>query len=182
MMQRIEHGIVAGAAIAWLAAWLAAPSARAQPQLSAELAPLQFMVGHWASDDGHAEGGRTARGNSSIEPAAGGRALLRRDTTEILDPAGKFVQSFEQIMMIYPENGHVHGDYFDGTHVIHYVDAVVAPPGTVSFVSAAAPDAPAFRLTYTQTGATHIGIRFEMRPPGTSAFHLIAQGTAHRVS
>jgi hypothetical protein len=85
-------------------------------------------------------------------------------------------------MMIYPENGHVHGDYFDGTHAIHYLDAVTTQRGTVVFVTATTPDMPAFRLTYTLTAPARISIRFEMRAPGTGSFHVIAEGTAHRAA
>lgn len=164
-----------------LAALILAPAAKAADgTLSTRLAPLGFLVGSWTGDAGRAEGGQAARGTFTIKPAAGGRALLRRDHTEVLGSGGKVAQVIEQIMLIYPEGGHLRGDYFDGKHAIHYADAVITPGQSVRFTTAEAPGAPAFKLTYSRLPGERIAVMFEMRAPGESTYRTIAEGSAHR--
>jgi hypothetical protein len=149
---------------------------------TAQTAPLpgiSFLVGEWTGT-GKSEGDTTDIGKSSIQPVVGGNALLRRDHTDVADKSGKVVESFDQIMLIYPEGGTLHADYLDGTHVIHYTSATVQPGQSVQFLSAASPVAPVFRLTYTKVGDTMLGIKFEMQPPGAPAFQTIAEGSVTR--
>ncbi len=106
--------------------------------------------------------------------------LLRRDHTDLFGPDGKPAGGFDQIMMIYAEGGTLHADYADGQHVIHYVSAVVVPQRSVTFTSAAIPNAPTFRLTYETTDGSTLAVRFAMEPPGQSTFVPIASGTLQR--
>ncbi len=152
----------------------------APASLSPTLQPLGFLVGHWTATDGKAENGAVAKGVSSIEPAAGGAALLRRDRTDLFGPDGKPRTSFEQVMLIYPEGGALHADYFDGDHVIHYVSATIDPGKSVVFDTAATPGPPRFRLTYTAQGPNGFNVKFEMAPPGAADFRVIASGDAKR--
>jgi len=164
------------------AAWAlsaAAPGATA-PTLSPAMQPLSFLVGHWTAIQGKAENNVVAKGVSSIEPAAEGAALLRRDRTDLFTPDGKPLQSFEQVMLIYPEGGSLHADYFDGGHVIHYVSATVDPGKSVTFLTAPAPGPPRFRLTYAAPSADRLTVKFEMAPPGATDFRTIAEGEAKR--
>ena len=158
---------------------IAAAPAAAQPNLSPAMQPLAFLLGHWTAE-GRAEGGRAATGGFTIEPAAGGAALLRRDHTDLSRAGGKGGSSFEQVMLIYPEGGAVHGDYFDGEHVIHSVSAKVDAGKSVTFDTADAPGPPRFRLTYAVKGATGLGVKFEIEPPGAPAYQTIAEGEAKR--
>ncbi len=158
----------------------ASPAFAASPPLSAEMQPLSFLVGHWTATEGKAENDAIARGVSSIEPAAGGTALLRRDRTDLFSVDGTPRTSFEQVMLIYPEGGALHADYFDGSHVIHYVSATVDPGKSVTFNTAATPGPPRFRLTYAAGGANLITVKFEMAPPGSAEFRTIASGEAKR--
>jgi hypothetical protein len=150
------------------------------PPLAPALAPIGFLVGSWVGDDGKvAETGGTSRGTSVISPEVGGGALVRRDHTELRDAAGKPTGGFDIIMMIYPEGGTLHADYFDGQHVIHYTNAEIIPGRSVVFTSSAPPGAPRFRLTYQVTGPQVVAINFSMAPPGQDAFQPIAVGHMH---
>ena len=174
-MRRCGHVVLAAILL-----MLASPTIAASPALSSDLQPLSFLIGHWTATKGEAENGVVAKGVSSIEPAAGGTALLRRDRTDLFSTDGKPRTSFEQVMLIYPEGGALHGDYFDGTHAIHYLSATVEPGKSVTFNTAATPGPPRFRLTYTAKGADRLAVKFEMAPPGSVEFQIIASGEAER--
>ncbi|HEX4304135.1 MAG TPA: hypothetical protein VHZ78_15165 [Rhizomicrobium sp.] len=143
------------------------------------IAGIAFLIGDWHGD-GTSEGGMTNQGTSSIHLIVGGNALLRRDHTDVTDKTGKLQESFDQVMLIYPEGGTLHADYLDGAHVIHYAKATVSPGVSVMFESASGTGAPVFHLTYTKTDADTLGIAFEMQPPGAPKFVTVASGSVHR--
>lgn len=157
---------------------LTVPAAAAD--LSAPLAPLGFLLGNWVAADGHSEGGHVNHGTSTFEPAAQGTALLRQDHTEVFDASGHKIEDFGQVMLIYPDGGKLRADYFDGQHPIHYTTVSVEPQHSVRFETAPQPGAPSFRLTYVETAADTLSVKFEMSPPGQSGFQEIAAGTMHR--
>jgi hypothetical protein len=164
----------------WLRLWLWAgcllpASANATP-LQAPLAGLQFLVGHWVNGAGHvADTGGTSHGVSDISVRAGGGVLLRRDHTDLFDKLGKPSGGFDQLMVIYAEQGALHADYFEGKHVIHYNAASVDPGRAVIFTSAALPGGPAFRLSYALMG-TGLSVAFAIKPQGMAAFLPVADG------
>jgi len=174
-MRRLACLLYAAASLA-----VSAPAVAAPAPLSPAMQPLAFLVGRWTAKAGQAENGTRAKGVFAIEPAAGGAALLRRDRTDLSTPDGKPSGSFEQVMLIYPEGGALHADYFDGTHAIHYVSAAVDPGRSVSFDTAPTPGPPRFRLTYRAVTPTLLAVRFEMAPPGGTDFHTVAEGQAVR--
>jgi len=157
----------------------AASPVLAAPDLQPALQPLAFMVGHWRGENGKVENGASDKGVVAIEPAVGGAALLSRGHTEVFK-GGKPIESFDQLLLIYPEDGDLHADYFDGTHVIHYVSAVVDPGKAVTFNTAATPGPPRFRLTYRAKTPDRFSITFEMAPPGSETFQTVAVGDAVR--
>lgn len=159
---------------------LTPPDAHAAGTVATDVAPLKFLIGQWTSDGGRAQGGQALRGAFVIEPVAGGAGLLRRDRTDMLDNTGRVFRSFEQVMLIYPESGHVRADYFDGTHVIHYADAITEPGRSVRFVTPAGAPGPAFSLTYRITTSARLATRFEMAAPGQHDMHIVAEGESVR--
>ena len=163
------------------AAALAAIALPAQAQaLKPELSGVAFLLGDWTDGKGKvADTGGSATGASHFTAEAGGGVLLRRDHTELSGAAGRKT-GFDQIMMIYPEGGTLHGDYPDGTHVIHYASATMVAGKSVVFASAPAARAPAFRLAYTLAAPSVLEVSFAMAPPGSSTFRPIATGTLTR--
>ena len=164
-------------AIVAIAACVAVP-AIGQPTPAPDLAGIGFLVGHWTSDDGKvSDTGGTAKGSSTVTVEANGKALLRRDHTDLFDKAGKAAGGFDQIMLIYPEGGTLHADYSDGQHVIHFVRASVVPGKSVTFTSAAVPGTLSFQLRYEVQSPDAVAITFGMIPPGQTAVRPIAAGT-----
>jgi hypothetical protein len=150
-------------------------------KLRPELSGIAFLVGDWSTGRGVvAETGGTSTGSSRIAVAANGAVLLRQDTTNLFDKGGKPSGSFGQVMMIYSEDGGLRADYSDGSHVIHYTRADVAPGKSVTFSSAEQPGAPVFRLTYTLAAPETLAVSFGMSPPGSPTFSPIAAGTLHK--
>ena len=163
-----------------LAVLFAAPVAFAEPELQPKLAEIGFLVGDWSNGQGHvAEAGGTSTGASKVTVEAGGGVLLRRDHTSLYDRDGKPAGGFNQVMMIYPEDGTLHAEYSDGAHIIHYVTADVRPGRSVTFTSAIQPGAPVFRLAYELTAPDALVVTFGMIPPG-GTFQPIAVGTWRR--
>ena len=152
-------------------------AAMAQPALQPPLAGLAFLLGHWTGADGKvADTGGTSRGSSTMTAEAGGAVLLRRDQVQLFAVGGKQTGSFAILMTIYAENGAIHADYADGTHIIHYVSADIKPDQSVAFISAPSPGHPVFRLEYDRTAPERLSVTFSMQPPGQAAFHPIATG------
>jgi hypothetical protein len=148
--------------------------------LTPAMAPLEFLVGAWSGGEAHTADGSKLLGGFQFEAAAGGAALLRRDHSQTLDRGGRVVLTEDRVMLIYPEGDRLHADYVDGGHVIHYASATIEPGRSVRFVSTPGNGGPTFGLTYRKSGADSVSIRFEMAPPGQSAFQLIAEGVAER--
>jgi hypothetical protein len=161
-----------------LAAVLCATGAQAQT-LPPLLADVAFLMGDWHGD-GRSEKDHINHGTSSIHLIVGGNALLRKDHTDVTDKVGKKLESFDQIMLIYPEGGTLHADYLDGGHVIHYTRAGIEPGRSVAFHSDATATAPEFTLTYTKTGDHTLGVNFAMHPPGAAGIVVLATGTLKR--
>jgi hypothetical protein len=157
--------------------------AQAQPaSLKPELSGLSFLTGDWSSGRGKiADTGGSSTGSSSIKPEANGAVLLRRDHTNLFDPSGKPTGGFDQVMMIYAEDGVLRADYSDGSRVIHYTSAVVQPGRSVTFMSAAHAGAPIFRLAYALSDPSTLTIAFSMATPGSSDFRPIATGSLKKV-
>jgi hypothetical protein len=154
---------------------------RGSSLLNAEPAGIGFLVGRWDTGSGKvADTGGTSKGFSIVTAEANGAALLRRDHTDLFDAAKKPSGAFDQIMLIYPENGTIHADYSDGQHVIHYTSATVVAGESVTFSSESRPDTPTFRLTYEFHAPNTLSVTFGMVPPGQSAFQPIASGTLEK--
>lgn len=155
--------------------------ASAQP-LKPGLAGLDFLLGRWtsAAPGAVADTGGSATGASTFTAEAGGQVILRRDHTELRDRAGSGAGGFDQLMMIWPEDGAVRADYADGTHLIHYVRAKVEPGRAVTFSSDAAAGGPAFRLGYRLSAPGVLAVSFGMVPPGGAPFRPIATGTLRK--
>jgi hypothetical protein len=162
-------------------ALLVASTASAQtPSLKGGLQGLDFLVGHWSTPmrGKVADTGGSSAGESVFTPEVNGTVLLRKDHVSLYDAAGKPTGGFDIMMMIYAEAGGIHADYSDGDHVIHYTSASVDPGHAVTFVSAASPTTPTFKLSYVLSKPKVIDIDFSMAPPGGTDFHPIATGSA----
>jgi hypothetical protein len=174
----LKRALPRGTLVAVLA--FAQPALAASPHLVPPLSGLQFLIGAWAGGQGRvADTGGTSTGSATFTVQANGAVILRRDHTDLLDKAGKQAGSFDQLMVIYPDAGSVHADYFDGRHVIHYVSASVTPGQAVTFSTAPAHGVPDFRLSYHVQGPT-LSVDFAVKPPGAPAFQLVAAGTLRR--
>ena len=163
------------------AALFTAPLSASAQALQPGLAGMEFLIGRWrsAAPGVVADTGGGATGASTFTAEAGGAVILRRDHTELRDAKGAASGGFDQIMMIWPEDGAVHADYADGTHVIHYTHAEVEPGRAVSFSSDAAAG-PVFRLSYRLTDPGVLAVNFGMIPPGGAPLRPIATGELRR--
>ena len=147
--------------------------------------PIQFLVGKW-SGGGKTDSGQ-AQGTSVFKEDLQGHVLVRRDSNGFAGQ-GKNAAPYEQMMVIAPAQpgsaGGYTASYWDSVgHVISYNGTVSTVNGMpqVQFLSAATPNAPQFRLTYTETGPKAMHVRFEIEPPGSPAWHTIAEGDDMRV-
>jgi len=158
----------------------APPRAASATQLQPDLAGLGFLLGSWSSGQGKvAETGGTSEGTSRFTAEAGGAVLLRQDHVELFGKTGKPTGAFDILMTIYAEQGAIHADYFDGTHIIHYDSASLVPGKSVMFTTGTNPQAPAFHLSYKLAGNT-LAVSFAMSVPGQTSFVPIATGTLRR--
>ncbi|MEA1676431.1 hypothetical protein [Nitrospirillum sp. BR 11163] len=151
------------------------------PTVAPTLAPLGFLLGDWTGGGKTADGGM-ARGTSTIKAVAGGGGLLRQDHTDLMGQDGRPVPGagFDQIMLIYPQDGTLRADYLDGQHTIHYTSAQVVPGESVIFLAEATPATPGFRLGYTKVDGGTLHVKFEMAPPGAPGYMTVAEGDVKR--
>lgn len=161
---------------------LAATCAQAQaPPLDPQLSGLAFLTGRWTGGRGQvADTGDSSTGASVITIEANGGALLRRDHTELFDKGGKSKGGFDQVMLIYPDDGSLKADYSDGVHVIHYTRATVTAGRAVRFESETRPGAPTYRLSYDLVSPDALKVDFTMAAPGGVDFRPVATGTLRR--
>jgi hypothetical protein len=169
-------------ALAAMCAGSIAAASAARPMLKPDLEGVSFLVGRWDSGEGKVlDVGGVSTGSVEITAEANGEALLSRAHTDVFDAKGKPLQSFDQILLIFPEAGTLRAVYSDGQHVIHYTAASVAPGKSVTFTSAAN-GGPVFTLRYEMKPPDTLAITFGITPPGESAFHPIAVGTLKKRS
>ena len=164
-----------------LLACVALVIASAASAQTASLDGIRFLVGRWTAGEGAvADTGQRSTGTSVITEETGGTSLLRRDHTDLFDATGKPMGGFDQIMLMYPDGGAIHADYFDGQHVIHYTKATVTAGRSVVFDTGTVTGRPAFRLSYDLENAATLRVTFEIAPPGQTTFNPIASGTLKR--
>jgi hypothetical protein len=163
--------------VAALICLLAGP-ANAVP-LAPPLSGLGFLLGTWSGSGKVADTGGSSTGTSAFSAEANGTVLIRKDHTNLFGKDGKPAGGFDQLMVIYPENGAIHADYFDGAHIIHYGAAQVDPGRSVVFTTSSSPHSPAFKLSYMlRNGA--LAVDFAMAPRGVTTFRQVAAGTLKR--
>ena len=155
-----------------VAAAHAADAPAAKIQSSPGWAPLEFLIGEW---DGFGPDGAPG-GQFSVEPQAGGHALLRRNAADVRG------SHHEDVMLIYraPGSGFraVYADNED--HVIQYSVTTSDDPRSAVFLSDEAPGAPRFRLTYRMKPDGTLAITFDIAPPGAKDFKTYLEGSAKK--
>ena len=142
--------------------------------------PLQFLVGTWQGD-GKAEDA-SGKGVTTFDWEVGHQVLVRRDRTEYSATAQPPAFTYEALMVIYknPASNKIEAQYFDGgNHVIHYKLAPGSQPDSAQFVSDAS-GGPRFRLSYKLANGKDLSVTFEMQPPSSSVFQMIASGVVHK--
>jgi len=125
--------------------------------------PVQFLVGAWAGD-GSGQPGQGS-GEFSFAEDLQGKILVRKSFAEYPAANGRPAARHDDLMIVYrDEASHdLKATYFDSEgHVIPY--AVKPVNGGVVFVS----EGPGmrYRLTYTNSGANALKLKFEIAQPG----------------
>jgi hypothetical protein len=142
--------------------------------------PLQFLVGTWQGE-GKAEDA-SGKDMTTFDWEVGHQILVRRDRTGYSATAQHAAFTYEALMVIYknPASNKIEASYFDGdNHIIHYQLVSDSPPDSARFVSDAS-GGPVFRLSYKLANHKDLSVTFEMQPPGSGVFKVIASGVVHR--
>jgi len=144
--------------------------------------PFQFLIGEWVGEGKEGQG----TGYFSLTPDLQGKILVRKNHAELPAANGRSAAVHEDLMVIYKsEDGKsAKAIYFDSEdHVINYTVTSSADKQTLTFISAAAPHAPRFRLTYQKESDDQVGIKFEIAPPGKpEEFKIYLEGKARKKS
>jgi len=145
-------------------------------------AELQFLLGDWVGEGAGEPGQGT--GSFSFQTDLQEKILLRRNRADYPASKDRPAYAHNDLMVIYrpAEGKSLRADYFDNEdHIIHYTVTVSADGRSVEFLSDIAEGSPRFRLTYGQTGAGRLAIRFEIAPPGKpEAFSTYIAATARK--
>jgi hypothetical protein len=154
------------------------------PGAAARLAPLwNRLVGEWVGDSGGQPG--QGEGGASFRLELQGSVLLRRSWARLAGPGGT-VTSHEDLLLIYrgASATEARAMYWDNEgHTISYAARWSADGGTVTFLSAAVPGAPRFRLVYSGLLTDTPTVSFDVAPPGSpDAFKTHVSGRLRRVA
>jgi hypothetical protein len=144
---------------------------------------LDFLLGQWEGVGGGKPGAGT--GGFTFARDLQGRVLVRRNHADYPASAQRPAASHDDLMVIYgrPGGSPPRAVYFDNEgHVIDYTVQVTAGrPALIVFVSDPAAGSPTFRLTYRETGADSLDLKFEIAPPGQpQAFSTYIEAKARR--
>ena len=157
------------------------PAAAQQANDDDVWAPLRFLVGEWVGEGGGEPGQGT--GGFSFQYDLQEKILVRRNYARYPATKGRPAYAHDDLMIMYAEPGRSgwQAIYFDNEgHVIHYVVSIPAD-GIWEFLSEAQPARPRYRLTYRETGADTLTIKFEIAPPGKpEAFTTYIEARARR--
>jgi len=152
------------------------------PRVPDTWAPLGFLIGEWTGEGGGQPG--QGSGGFSFLPDLDKKILVRKNRADY--PATKDHAAFTHtdLMILYRESGAIklRAIYFDPEdHVIHYTVEPSSDGRAVQFLSDASPSNPRYRLTYTQTGADTVAIKFEIAVPGKpDSFSTYIEAAARR--
>ncbi len=140
--------------------------------------PAQFLIGRWTGEGTGQPGQGT--GAFSFTPELQGAVLVRKSYAEYPPTAGRPAFRHDDLTIIYREEGskQLRATYFDNEgHVIGYT--LKAIENGVVFTSDSPQTAMRYRLTYTNTGADRLKLKFEIAPPGKD-FNTYIESVARR--
>jgi hypothetical protein len=144
--------------------------------------PFHFLIGEWVGEGKEGQG----TGHFSLTPDLGGKVLVRRNHAELPASNGRPAAVHEDLMVIYKsqDGKSAKAIYFDNEdHVINYNVTFSPDKETLTFISATAPSAPRFRLTYQKEAEDRVGIKFEIALPGKpDDFKTYLEGKARKKS
>jgi hypothetical protein len=138
----------------------------------------RFLIGEWVGEGKEGQG----TGYFSLMPDLQGKVLVRKNHADLPAGNGRPAAVHEDLMVIYKsEDGKsTKAIYFDSEdHVINYTVGI--SEDKLTFISAAVPHAPRFRLTYQKKADNQVGIKFEIAPPGKpEEFKMYLEGKAKK--
>lgn len=138
-----------------------------------------FLLGTWHGE-GNGEPGE-GEGHFSFDLDLNENILIRKSHSEYPATKDKPLIIHDDLMIVYHDNSGNPSKaiYFDNEgHVLNY--AITFPSdGELVFTSDKIPNAPLFRLTYSQTGADLINVKFEMSQDGEKFFTYV-EGNSKR--
>lgn len=160
-----------------LAVLLWSPLALAQPAAPpADWSGFKPLLGEWVADPGP-DG---ATGGFTLAADLGGRVLVRKNHADYPKAKDRPAFSHDDLLVLFKESEQTRATYWDNEgHHLEY--AVTVEGAKFTFLSAALPGAPQFRLTYVVGEKGALSIAFDLAPPGSSgAFKPYIKATAHR--
>ena len=141
----------------------------------------QFLLGEWVGEGDGTPG--QGSGGFTFAFDLDGKILVRKNYAEYPATNAKPAYRHDDLMIIYeaPE-GIFRANYFDSEgHVINYAIEFSADQKTTTFISDRLTAAPRFRFTYEKIDVEHLGIQFEIAPPGKpDDFSIYIQASAYR--
>jgi hypothetical protein len=147
-----------------------APTTPAAPTPDPAFEPVHPLLGTWTGTDPD----KHSTGTFSLEPALGGKILLRRNTNDSAEG------HHEDLMIVFATPAGLRASYYDNEgHVIAYT--ITAAADHIELQSDDVPGQPRFRLRYDIKGPDELAIDFAIAMPGNPELKHYAGGTVHRV-
>jgi hypothetical protein len=133
---------------------------------------LEFLVDTWSA------GASDFQGTDVFQLDLDGRILQRHSRSTVPAASGRPAGAMQALLTIYPtgEANQLEALYVDDAgHTIHYDHITVTSGREIELRSDGSPSKPEFRLTYSLTAPGTLHVKFELRPPGQSAYSTLAE-------
>jgi hypothetical protein len=137
---------------------------------------IAFLAGDWTVTDGRIFlWGARPEGSTAITVEAGGQALIVREKSLARSVEGEILGRADAAMLLYVENGSIHGDHINGRVTTHFRSLSVTPGQALVLATEPAANGAIVRLSYELQDTGKLRLTRDTLRPGDTAITEFTQ-------